>query len=108
MSPKEDAEKLKTALSQSAVEGIVIKRGTAEPPVPFKHDTQVVKLKGCPDCTGRGWFLINPFETGGSDGSGGYRNMCQCQTCLNTEKYWKEHGVLPPEIAKEMEEAKVL
>ena len=100
----EDQKKQKVS---GQVERGVMKRGKAEPPIPFEHDTKVVKLPGCPDCDGRGWFLINPFGTGGGGGAGGYRNMCQCQTCANSEKYWKEHGELPPEIAKEMEEAKV-
>ena len=36
----------------------------------------------CPACDGRGWFLINPFATGGGNGCGGDSNIKQCGTCL--------------------------
>lgn len=77
-----------------------IRRGRATVPIPFEHDTNVIRMEGCPDCNGRGWFLINPFATGGSNGAGGYRNMCQCLTCLDCQSYWNEHGTLPEGIMK--------
>lgn len=61
-------------------------------------ETQVVSMKGCPDCQGRGWFLINPFATGGANGAGGYRNKRQCLCCLDCEKYFQEHGTLPDDL----------
>lgn len=72
---------------------------------PLDHDSTIVKLKGCPDCDGRGYFLINPFATGGSNGAGGIRNCGQCQTCLNAKEYWDRYGQLPPELVSEMEAA---
>lgn len=70
-------------------------RGRGDPPVPFQADDQVIKLAGCPDCTGRGWFLINPFATGGGGGAGGLENMTQCRTCVSAHKHYEAHGVLP-------------
>lgn len=69
--------------------------GRGENPIPLKHDSVIVSISTCPDCDGRGWFLINPFATGGHDGCGGIGNHCQCQTCADAERYWKEHGRLP-------------
>lgn len=68
-------------------------------PQPLDRNSTVVRLQGCPDCKGRGWFLINPFATGGSNGAGGIGNMCQCETCLSAKQYWDQHGALPPELA---------
>lgn len=72
--------------------------GRGRPPVPIKPDDKVIILRSCPDCSGRGWFLINPFATGGSDGSGGISNKTQCLTCLACEAYWRIHGKLPDGI----------
>ena len=47
----------------------------------FKDDDTVIRWRDCPDCEGRGWFLINPFATGGGNGVGGVGNACQCQSC---------------------------
>lgn len=47
----------------------------------FKPDDTVIRWRDCPDCKGRGWFLIRPFATGGSNGVGGLSNMRQCDTC---------------------------
>jgi len=56
-----------------------------------------VRWKDCPDCEGRGWFLINPFATGGGGGAGGAGNARQCQKCKTTHDYYKSHGYkLPP------------
>ncbi len=77
---------------------MAIRRGRPEKPVGFHHDGNLVRLNGCPDCHGRGWFLINPFATGGSNGFGGIGNLCQCLTCLDSKAYWDQHGELPPEI----------
>lgn len=54
----------------------------------------VIRWKDCPDCKGRGWFLIRPFETGGG-GAGGPRNMTQCQLCKATHAFYMQHGRLP-------------
>lgn len=70
---------------------------------PLKGHDDIVKMKGCPDCNGRGYFLINPFATGGTNGCGGIGNCCQCQTCLNAKAYWDKHGHLPPELVAEMQ-----
>lgn len=75
-----------------------VRRGRTDDPQPLSHDSSVVKMKGCPDCEGRGWFLINPFATGGTNGCGGISNMCQCMTCKDAEAYFKENGDLPEEI----------
>lgn len=66
--------------------------------IPLRWDDTIVKMDGCPDCKGRGWFLINPFATGGFGGCGGIGNSTQCQTCVNTEKYFKETGKIPRSI----------
>jgi hypothetical protein len=47
----------------------------------FQPSDKVLRWRDCPDCGGRGWFLINPFATGGGDGVGGLDNMRQCATC---------------------------
>lgn len=47
----------------------------------FREGDNVVRWRDCPDCEGRGWFLINAFKTGGSNGAGGLQNMTQCKTC---------------------------
>ena len=65
---------------------------------PLGYGQQIVRLPSCPDCDGRGWFLINPFATGGSNGAGGPRNMCQCLTCYDSHEFWKQFGELPPEL----------
>lgn len=72
---------------------------------PLEPGQQVIALKFCPDCKGRGWFLINPFRTGGSNGAGDLANMTQCQTCLDAHEHFKTHGKLPDELAKLMEVA---
>lgn len=87
----------------AAADPVVIRRGRGEDPKPLKHSDTVVRMDGCPDCSGRGWFLINPFATGGPNGMGGIGNQMQCLTCLDCKTYYDQHGKLPPEIAKEME-----
>jgi hypothetical protein len=77
---------------------MAIRRGRPDKPVGLTYDDQIVRLNGCPDCQGRGWFLINPFATGGGNGCGGIANLCQCLTCLDSKSYWDAHGELPPEI----------
>jgi hypothetical protein len=76
-------------------------RGKPENPTPFKNTDDVIRMHDCPDCKGRGWFLINPFETSPWP-SGGYENCCQCQTCVSAKAYWDQHGFLPEELAREM------
>jgi len=84
----------------------MIRRGRADKPVGLNWNDNVVQMNGCPDCKGRGWFLINPFATGGGNGFGGIGNLTQCLTCLDCKAYWDEHGVLPPEVVAEMAGAK--
>jgi hypothetical protein len=85
-------------------ETFVVRRGAADSPPGDYED--VVRLKDCPTCNGRGWFLHNPFATGGGNGVGGLRNTRQCLTCLDCKAYWDKHGELPPEIAAEIESKK--
>lgn len=80
------------------------KHGFPDNPKPIGHDGTIVRLKCCPDCGGRGWFLINLFATGGPGGCGGPGNATQCETCISAKRYWDEHEELPPEL-KEAEEA---
>ncbi len=79
-----------------------IRRGKAASPEGLMQGQDVVVLKCCPDCGGRGWYLINPFATGGSNGAGGIGNLTQCLTCLDSKAYWDQHGRLPPEIIAEL------
>lgn len=60
-----------------------------------------VQWKNCPTCTGRGWFLINPFATGGANGAGGLGNMRQCKHCEFALKFYEEHDKEP--TAKDLE-----
>lgn len=76
-----------------------IRRGKGDDPQPVRSGDRMVALNSCPDCKGRGYFLINPFMTGGTNGAGGLGNMCQCLTCLDSESYYRRHGELPPELA---------
>ncbi len=76
--------------------------GRADHPVPLDWDSKIIRLRGCPDCDGRGWFLINPFATGGGNGCGGITNTCQCQTCFAAKEYWDKNGELPPELIERM------
>jgi hypothetical protein len=64
------------------------------------HETgeDVLKWENCPHCKGRGWFLINPFAIGGSNGAGGLQNVRQCQTCVAAKRHWDEHGVEPEDV----------
>jgi len=80
----------------------VVLRGRPASPVGLDHGDDVVRLKGCPDCSGRGYYLIQPFATGGSNGAGGLRNMCQCQTCADSKAYYIEFGELPPSVVADM------
>ena len=80
-------------------------RGRPTNPVAIEYGQDVPRLRGCPDCSGRGYYLINPFLTGGSNGAGGLRNMCQCQTCADSKAYWDEFGELPPSVVAEMQQA---
>jgi hypothetical protein len=41
----------------------------------FLPDDKVVRWRDCPDCGGRGWFLINLLARGIGD-------MTQCRRCL--------------------------
>lgn len=70
-----------------------IRMGTSDE-VP-RGDTRMVRFAQCPCCDGRGWFLFNPFATGGSNGAGGFRNLRQCLTCADAEAFWNKHGRVP-------------
>ena len=83
---------------------VELRRTNAYSGVPLTKDDVLVKLKICPDCQGRGWFLINPFATG-DGGFGGIGNFTQCTTCFQAHEYFKQHGKLPDELAKLMEVA---
>lgn len=80
----------------------VVLRGRPAAPVGLNHGDDVIRLKGCPDCDGRGYFLIQPFVSGGSNGAGGLRNMCQCQTCADSQAYCMAYGELPPSVVADM------
>jgi hypothetical protein len=67
-------------------------------PVAMKYGDEYPRLEGCPSCEGRGWFLINPFATGGTNGAGGIGNMTPCLTCIDAKAYWDAHGELPPNL----------
>lgn len=74
-------------------------RGRGENPQPLSGDEALVRLKTCPSCEGRGWFLINPFATGGNNGVGGIGNLTQCLTCVDVHDYFVKHGKLPEGIS---------
>lgn len=58
-------------------------------------DPAYVKLKGCPDCDGRGWFVLRPFaETN--------RGVVQCPTCLAAKIHFDQFGELPADIQAAM------
>jgi hypothetical protein len=67
---------------------------------PMQYGESYPKMANCPDCDGRGWFLINPFATGGSNGAGGIGNMSPCETCRRSEEYWRQHKCLPPDVVE--------
>lgn len=50
---------------------------------PISPGQKVFAWRDCQSCCGRGWFLINPFAAGGTNGVGGIENMTQCRTCLS-------------------------
>lgn len=60
-----------------------------------RPEGDLVTMEHCPHCGGRGYFLANPFATGGSNGCGGIANIRQCLTCLDCSIYYAEHGVCP-------------
>jgi hypothetical protein len=55
-------------------------------------DQDIIKMRGCPDCGGRGYFIANPFAPYGLD----YR---QCKTCWDAKQHYDAHGSLPDELA---------
>lgn len=69
-------------------------RKMLKPAQPIGVDGVVVRLKGCPDCFGRGYFLIEPFKQGGGAG-----NMTQCPTCLSASEHFDKNGYIPADIA---------
>ena len=88
----------------SSMDRRVVLRGRPKNPVSLNYDDDVVRLKDCPDCGDRGYYLIHPFATGGSNGAGGLHNMCQCQTCVDSNAYWLEFGELPPSVVADIEQ----
>lgn len=60
----------------------------------FGPDDDVIRFTLCPDCDGRGYFLMEPFAL-----RIGHWNCCQCLTCLRAKKYFDEHGELPEDLA---------
>ena len=82
-------------------------RGRPKNPESVRHDADVPRLKGCPDCGGRGYYLIQPFMTGGSNGAGGLGNMCHCLTCVDSKAYWDEFGELPPSVVADMDRVSI-
>ncbi len=42
----------------------------------FMPDDTVIRWRDCPDCKGRGWFLIRPFKP-----NLGICDMTQCGRC---------------------------
>lgn len=61
---------------------------------PLKPTDTVVRLSTCPDCDGRGYFLINPFGQ-----LGNASNRTQCSTCLAAHAFFEKTGKLPNGIA---------
>lgn len=59
---------------------------------PIADGDTVIRWKDCPKCEGRGWFLIQPFMTGGTNGAGGISNMTQCQACVVALEYYASHN----------------
>lgn len=59
---------------------------------PVSND-EVVRMKGCPDCEGRGWFCLNPFAPYN-------KKYKQCPTCIDAKRHYEKHGVLPEDIEK--------
>ena len=72
----------------------VMRRGPGDRK-PLDYDQSVISWRDCPDCGGRGYFLIQPFKTGGSNGCGGIGNTCQCLTCLDVSQFYEKHGFIP-------------
>lgn len=72
--------------------------GRPEEPKPLEVGDLVPHISTCPDCKGRGWFLIHPFATGGSNGAGGLSNMTQCQTCKRAHAVFEMTKHLPANI----------
>lgn len=83
-----------------------VRRGRPSNPTGFRLSDAAIRMLGCPDCDGRGWFLINPFATGGPGGAGGFSNMCQCLTCLDSKRYYDAFGELPPSVVADMQRHK--
>lgn len=77
-------------------------RPMAKEPRGLDPGGEVIRMAGCPDCNGRGWFLIHPFKTGGSGGCGGLTNTTQCPTCRAGHDHYRLHGRLPQDIADAM------
>ncbi len=55
-------------------------------------DDPIVRLKGCPDCYGYGWFVANPFAEYN-------KRFYQCPTCIEAKRHFDKTGELPGDIA---------
>ena len=97
-----DQSQMNEATRATAEDRKPVRRGRPAKPVGIHYDADVPRLKGCPDCGGRGYYLIHPFKTGGSNGAGGLGNMCHCLTCVDSKAYWDEFGELPPSVVADM------
>jgi hypothetical protein len=65
----------------------------------------VIRLKICPDCDGRGYFVINPLHPGSCEAAHGVGNMTQCLTCLQSKSHFDRYGELPPELVARLPDA---
>lgn len=65
------------------------------PPIQAGSDDEIVRMRGCPDCYGRGWFLKHPFAMYNQE-------YVQCPTCLSAKQHFDKYGTLPRDIAMAM------
>lgn len=71
----------------------------ATPLIPGR-DQEYFKLKGCPDCGGRGWFCRDPFNVPHP------RHYHVCPTCERAKRHFDRHGQLPPDIQEAIDARK--
>ena len=60
-------------------------------------DQVYIKLRGCPDCGGLGWFIEDPFAH--PIGSMIHRS---CLTCERSKKHYDDTGELPEDVVARM------
>lgn len=73
-------------------------RGPGFPPDPRPLYGDVVVFKACPDCGGKGYFVIHPFHPGSCEAAHGPGNMTQCLTCVRAKSHYDRHGVPPTDL----------